>query len=183
VIYLVGGAPRAGKSVVSQQIASELGFGWVSTDLLAELLRVKKENGVRVEWNAAPEAIISNAEWFFPYLERFVWGVSTQAENYLIEGVGFLPAQVAQLSQQYAIRSVFLGCSQMTLEKLDQFPGRSPGYGYLPEELRRQIVHDVPLWSGFIRQECERFGQPYVDMADDFPKRLCEVVAMLTTRG
>ena len=144
VIYLVGGAPRAGKSIVSQQIAFELGIGWVSTDLLVELLRVKDEKGVRVEWNAAPEAILSNAEWFFPYLERFVWGVSTQAANYLIEGVGFLPAQVAQLSEQYPIRTVFLGCSQMTLEKLDQFPGRSPGYGYLPEALRRRIVHDVP---------------------------------------
>jgi 2-phosphoglycerate kinase len=59
VIYLVGGAPRAGKSIVSQQIASELGVGWVSTDLLVELLRVKDEHGVSVEWNAAPEAIIS----------------------------------------------------------------------------------------------------------------------------
>jgi len=183
VIYLVGGAPRAGKSVVSQQIASELGVGWVSTDLLVELLRAKYENSVSVEWNAAPEAIISTAEWFFPYLERFVWGANTQAENYLIEGVGFLPAQVAQLSEQYPIRSVFLGCSQMTLEKLDQFPGRSPGYGYLPEKLRRQIAHDVPFWSEFVRQECERFGHPYIDMADDFSQRVREVASMLTTRG
>ena len=144
---------------------------------------MKDEKGVRVEWNAAPEAILSNAEWFFPYLERFVWGVSTQAANYLIEGVGFLPVQVAQLSEQYPIRTVFLGCSQMTLEKLDQFPGRSPGYGYLPEALRRRIVHDVPLWSEFIRQECERFGHPYIVMADDFSQRVREVAAMLTTQG
>jgi len=183
VIYLVGGAPRAGKTIASQQIASELGIGWVSTDLLVELLHMKDEHGVSAEWNAAPEAIISTAEWFFPYLERFVWGINTQAENYLIEGVGFLPVQVARLSQQYPIRPVFLGCSQMTLEKLDQFPGRSPGYGYLPEELRRRIAHDVPLWSGFVRQECERFGQPYVDMAGDFSQRVREVAAALTTRG
>jgi 2-phosphoglycerate kinase len=111
VIYFVGGAPRAGTSIVNQQIASELGVGWVSTDWLVELLRVKDENGVSVAWNAAPEAILSSAEWFFPYLERFVWRVSTQAEHYLIEGVGFLPAQVAQLSEHYPIRSAFLGCS------------------------------------------------------------------------
>jgi hypothetical protein len=97
VIYLLGGAPRVGKSIVSQQIASELGFGWISTDLLVELLQMKDEHGVSVEWNAAPEAILSLAEWFFPYLERFVWGVNTQAENYLIEGVGFLPAQLKSI--------------------------------------------------------------------------------------
>lgn len=182
MIYLVGGAPRAGKSILGQRIASTLDIGWVSTDLLVELLQVKNDQGVKVEWNANPETITSKAEWFFPYLERFVWGVNSLAENYLIEGVDFLPAQVIQLSRQYQIRSVFLGCSNMTLERLDQFPGRSRGYGSLPEELRRRIAHDVPLWSEFIRQQCEHVGYPYVDMVGDFPQRLQEALAVLTTR-
>jgi hypothetical protein len=174
MIYLIGGAPRAGKTLLSQQVAAHLQIGWVSTDLLAELLRLKKEEGIQSEWNATPEAITSYAEWFFPYFERFTWGASSLAENYLIEGVGFLPAQVRQLSEKYPIRSIFLGCSQMTLESLDQFPGRSPGYSYLPEALRRQIAHDVPFWSEFIRQECERFGCRYIDTADGFLQRLHE---------
>ena len=33
----------------------------------------------------------------------------------VIEGVDLLPAQVAQLSARWQIRSVFLGCSKMTL--------------------------------------------------------------------
>ena len=180
MIYLVGGAPRAGKSILGQRISTKLQVGWVSTDLLLELLRVKKDEGVKREWNATPEAITANAEWFFLYLERFIWGVSSLAEHYVIEGVDFLPAQVVQLSTQYQIRSVFLGCSRMTLESLDQFPGRSRGYGYLPEAMRRQIAQDVPLWSEFIRQESERFGYPYVDMVSDFPQRLHEAEAVLT---
>src|SRR5512142_3236008 len=144
MIYLIGGAPRAGKSILGQQISAKLRVGWVSTDLLEELLRLKKEEGVKAGWNAAPEVITANAEWFFPYLERFIWGVDSLAENYVIEGVDFLPAQVAQLSNKYQISSAFLGCSRMTLETCDQFPGRSRGYGYLPEQVRRQIVLDVP---------------------------------------
>ena len=169
MIYLVGGAPRTGKTILGQRISSKLGIGWVSTDLLVQLLKVAGIEGVKTEWNAAPEAIRADAEWFFPYLERFVWGVSSLAEDYVIEGVDFLPAQVAQLSTQYQIRSVFLGCSRMTLEDFDQFPGRSRGYGGLPEEMRRRIVQDVPRWSEFIRRECERFDYPYVDMVFDFP--------------
>ena len=180
MIYLIGGAPRAGKSILGQQISAKLRVGWVSTDLLSELLRVKNVEGVKREWNAAPEAITANAEWFFPYLERFIWGVNSLAANYVIEGVDFLPAQVVQLSSKYQIRSAFLGCSQMTLETFDQFPGRSRGYGYLPEEMRRQIVLDVPRWSEFIRQESERVGQPYFDMAGDFAQRLNEADALLT---
>jgi 2-phosphoglycerate kinase len=180
MLYLVGGAPRAGKSILGQRISANLKIGWISTDLLVELLRVKNDEGVKVEWNPAPESISATAEWFFPYLERFVWGVSSLAENYLIEGVGFLPVQVAQLATKYQIRSVFLGCSRMTLEEFDEFPGRSRGYASLPEEMRRKFAQDVPRWSEFIKQEAERFGYPYVDMIDDFPSRLSEAEAILT---
>lgn len=182
MIYLIGGAPRAGKSVLGQSISAKQNVSWISTDLLVDLLRLKNEDGVKTEWNAAPVAIAAAAEWFFPYLEQFVWGVCSMADGYLIEGVDFLPAQVARLSAKYPIRAVFLGCSQMTLERFDQFPGRSRGYAGLPEALRRQFVHDVPLWSNFVRQEADRFGYPYIDMADDFPSRLSEAEAVCTMR-
>jgi 2-phosphoglycerate kinase len=179
MIYLVGGAPRAGKSILGQRIAAKLNIGWVSTDLLVELLKVYVE-GAPVEWNATPKAIAATAEWFYPCLERFVWRVSSMAESYVVEGVGFLPAQLAQLSSQYQIRSVFLGCSKMSLERFDRFPGLSRGYASLPEEMRRQFAQDVPLWSEFVRQEAKRFGYPYVDMIDDFSSRLSEADAVLT---
>jgi hypothetical protein len=181
MIYMIGGAPRAGKSILGQQVSAKLKVGWISTDLLMELLRVKNVEGIKAEWNAAPAAITKNAEWFFPCLERFIWGVNSLAEDYMIEGVDFLPAQVSQLSKNYPIRSVFIGCSEMTLERFDQFPGRSPGYAFLPEERRRQIVHDVPRWSEFIRQEAKRLDHPYIDMIGDFSSRLLEAEAMLTT--
>jgi hypothetical protein len=162
MLYFVGGAPRTGKSILGQRIAASLRIGWISTDLLMELLRVKGDDGVKAEWNAAPEAIAGNADWFFPYLERFAWGVNSLAESYVIEGVDFLPAQAAQLSAQYQIQSVFLGRSKMTLDQFDQFPGHSRGDTSLPEEVRRQFVHDIPLWSAYVHQEARRFGFPYI---------------------
>ncbi len=181
MIYFVGGSPRAGKSILGQQVAAHLKMGWISTDLLEDLLRFKGEEGIKAEWNASPDAIQANAEWFFPYLERFVWGVTAHAEDYLIEGVDFLPHQLKQLSAQYPIRAVFLGCSEMTLEKFDQFPGCSPGYRALPEEFRRKIVYDVPVWSEFIRHKCEGSSYSYVDTANDFPTQLLQAEELLTT--
>ncbi len=180
MIYLIGGAPRAGKSILGQQVAVKLKTSWISTDVLHELLRVRNTEDTKTEWNAAPAAITADAEKFFPYLERFVWGVNSLAEHYVIDGVDFLPAQVAQLATHYPIRAVFLGCSQMTLERFDQFPGRSHGYASLPEAMRRQIVHDVPRWSELIRQEATRFGYRYIDTRDDFSARLQEAEAVLT---
>ena len=179
MLYLVGGAPRVGKSIVSQQTAAKLALGWISTDVLKELLRVQAPNVTSVQWNE-PATIAAAAEWFFPYLERFVWGVSSMAEHYLIEGVDFLPAQVAAIATKYPIRCVFLGCSEMTLDRFEQFPGHSLGYIGLPDPLRRQIVQHVPMHSALVQREAECFGFPYIDMVGDFPSRLREANAVLT---
>jgi hypothetical protein len=179
MIYLIGGAPRVGKSILCQQFSAKLRIGWISTDSLLDLLRFRGQKGVKTEWNAAPESITAGAEWFFPYLERFVWGVNSMTESYAIEGVDFLPAQVQQISSGHQIRAVFLGRSQMTLETFDQFPGRSLGYVGLPEVLRRQMAQDVPRWSEFLRKEAGRFGYAFIDMADNFPRRLAEAESAL----
>jgi hypothetical protein len=179
MLYLIGGAPRAGKSILCQQFAAKRGLGWVSTDMLADLLRFHQVPGVSTSWDASPEAIRRNAEWFYPSLERFAFGAQSTAESYVIEGVGFLPDQVVRLGQRFALKAVFLGCTQMNLERFDRFPGRSRGYAGLPEEMRRQFAEDVPSWSEFIRQEAERWSRAYVDMSMDFEERLLEAEKFL----
>jgi hypothetical protein len=98
MIYFIGGAPRVGKSSLCQRVASKMKIGWISTDLLMEVLRVNLTNGTKSAWDATPEAIAANAEWFFPYLDRFVWGFNAMADGYVIEGVDFLPSQIQRLS-------------------------------------------------------------------------------------
>jgi hypothetical protein len=175
VIYLVGGAPRAGKSVLGQRVAQRLNIGWVATDVLRTL--VKGEGDER--WDASPEAITRVADFFFPYLEKFVGGMSSCAEHYLIEGVHFLPRHVVALGQRCEVRAVFIGSSQLTLERFEQFPGRSPGYAGLPADFKRQIVQDVPRWSHFIAAEAAAAGCPYVDTSGDFAGQLAEAERQL----
>ena len=179
MIYLIGGAPRTGTSILGQQFAANRRISWISTDLIMELLRVKGDEAVKTAWDAAPQAIESNAEWFYPYLERFVWGISAQVDGYVIEGVDFLPKQVAQLAAEYRVRTVFLGSSKMTIDQFDRYPGKSPGYATLPIEMRRQIVRDIPRWSEYIQREASTYGFPYVDMADGFRARVAEAEAIL----
>ena len=97
----------------------------------------------------------------------------------MIEGVDFLPKQITQFSTKYDIRSVFLGCTQMIFERFDQYHGHTPGYASLPEEMRRQFLNDIPLWSEFIQQEARRFDQPYIDMSDGFQSRRNEAGQLL----
>ncbi|MEZ4863610.1 MAG: hypothetical protein R3C14_19980 [Caldilineaceae bacterium] len=183
MLYLIGGAPRAGKSILGQQLATQLQLSWISTDLLVQVLKAKDVAGAPTQWDASPAAITKKAEWFFPCLERFVWGAQSLADGYIIEGVDFLPGQVVQLATHYPLRSIFLGCEKMTLDRFDRFPGRSRGYAALPEEMRRQFAQDVPRWSTFVRQETTRFGVPYLDMSDNFQARLQEAIVLITGDG
>jgi hypothetical protein len=180
MFYFVGGAPRVGKSILGVRVAAQLRIGWISTDVIEDLLRFKKVEGIKFEWNATPEAISAAAEWFYPCLERFLWGINSMSVDYLVEGVDFLPEHVARLSAQYPIRSVFLGRSEMTFEQFDSFPGRSKGYSGLPEDMKHRFAADVPTWSEFIRKEADRFGLKYFDTSGDFDARLDLSAAYLT---
>ena len=154
MIYLIGGAPRTGKSTLCQRVANECRIGWISTDLIKEVL---DQAGVKkpARWSANLREIADAADRFFPYLERFIWGVNSMADAYVIEGVDFLPSQVSELSKAFALRAVFLGRSTITLDQLDRFPGKSPGYAGLPRSMRTQIAKDVPGWSDWIEGEAQ----------------------------
>ena len=47
MIYMMGRAPRAGKSILCQHFASKMEIGWISTDLLIQVLRVKNEDDIK----------------------------------------------------------------------------------------------------------------------------------------
>ncbi len=180
MIYLVGGAPRAGKSILGQRVAQRARIGWVSTDVLRSVLLgagLKQEEAEA--WDASPDAVARAADWFFPHLERFAWGIGSLADSYLIEGVHFLPRHAVALGQRFAVRSVFIGCSELSLQRFQEFPGCSRGYASLPLEFQRQIVEDVPRWSAFIAAEAAAAGCPYVDTGGDFAAGLDRAEALL----
>ena len=64
MIYLLGGAPGAGKTIRGQKVYANLKVGWGSTVPLMELLSVKNVEGINTEWNAVPAVITANAKWF-----------------------------------------------------------------------------------------------------------------------
>ncbi len=180
MIYLVGGAPRSGKSILGQRVAANLKIGWTSTDLLKDLLRVQDAENVPEVWKPDPQTIEASAEWFYPFLERYVWGLESSAYHYLIEGADFLPRQAAFLAEKFPLRSVFLGCLEMSFARFERYPGRSKGYSVLPESSRRHLARMVPEWSAFVREEAERYGAPYIDTGGDFSRSLLDAENILS---
>jgi hypothetical protein len=178
LIHLIGGAPRVGKTLLAERVARVLGASWISTDVLATVIRVGVPDLTHIEWGDVT-GIARHAERFFPYLERFTWGVASLRSPYVIEGVDFLPEQVTDLAKRFAVRSVFLGNSRMTATLLGTHLGRQPWLaGTLPEQLQSMAGHVVDH-TKLIERECARFGLVFIDVADDFDRRSREAAAIL----
>ena len=178
MIHLIGGAPRVGKTLLAERVARKLGAGWISTDVLRTTIQVGVPDLTHIDWGDV-SGIARHAERFFPYLERFTWGVASLRSPYVIEGVDFLPEQAADLAKRYAVRSVFLGNSMMTATLLGTQLGRQPWLaGTPPEQLRSMAIHVVDH-TKLIERECARLGLAFVDLADDFDRRSREAAAIL----
>src|SRR5438093_683606 len=125
-MQLIGGAPRVGKTLLAERVAQDLHASWISTDVLSTVIRVGVPDLTRIDWGNV-NTIAAHTERFFPYLERFIWGVTSLRAPYVIEGVDFLPAQAAQLAHRFGVRSVFLGDSEMTAGACRRTSDASPG--------------------------------------------------------
>lgn len=123
--------------------------------------------------------IAAHAARFFPFLERFAWGVDALGAPYVVEGVDFLPEQALQLAERFGARSVFLGNSEMTAVQLKSNLGRQPWLAGSPPERFEQMAEHIVDHTKLIRDECARLGLAFVDMAGDFEQKELEAAALL----
>jgi hypothetical protein len=180
LIYLIGGAPPVGKTLLAERGARSLGASRISTDVLWVVIEVGVPDVGHIDWGKV-DAIAAHAERFFPYLERFVWSVTSLGAPYIIEGVDFLPAQAARLAQRFTIRAVFLGDSAMTPARLQAHLGRQPWLAETPPDRFRELAGHVVDHTKLVRRECARLGLSFVDMAGDFDRRSQEAAALLVS--
>jgi hypothetical protein len=144
VLLLLGGPPRCGKTLLAQKVASQRGIGWLSTDtvrdVVAMLMPALYESGGR-------DSHDREADLFFPYFERVVESCSYLADEYLIDGVGFLPRHVAALSTHIEVRPVFVGMNRVDLDILLATEGRNQWHRTLDDATLAVVPMWIESWS------------------------------------
>ncbi len=185
MIYLVGGAPRCGKTTFSKRLAFQNRIPWVSTDLLREVARAfvpEQEWSVRLpEFNlaSAPEEILKaeilEAKTLWPGTKRFIYSLLKWKHDYVIEGVHLLPDLVQELLEIDQGE----GWSAMYLVKTDVadvlhgFEKTSKEEDWLlrdlktPEELER-AARMVQVKSSYLKDEAGKHGYEVIDTGADF---------------
>jgi hypothetical protein len=90
-------------------------------------------------------------------------------DEYLIEGVGFMPRHVATLVARVELRPVFVGMTHVDLDALLATEGRNRWHRHLDEATIAALPTWIESWSRQLERECDDLNLPYVELGTDFP--------------
>ena len=167
-LYLVGGAPRAGKSSLAQQLVETEGIPWLPTDIVRTVLRRVLPELDSIDQDPVDAARL--AEFMYPHIEQAVEVCAEEAEQFLIEGFELSPAHVPRLQAAIGgveIRACFLGNCAFSAELLAAYRGPKPQH---ENEMSGEELKEAAAWirqrSLQLRTECQDVGLPYVDVGE-----------------
>lgn len=175
MIYMIGGAPRVGKSTLARIILKRQSIPYIACDTVFHMLK-----------EVAPQLGITDkvsheerAEKFFPFLKQWIYHIQRCEHDYVIEGDSFLPKQVHELNKEYKIKSCFLGVSSMKLETIL----KNAGYNSWVKNLSQEKLNKLPNWivdvSMLFKDESKKYRTQFFDLAKDYPTMLEEAYRFL----
>jgi hypothetical protein len=125
-LYLVGGAPRVGKSSPAQRLLETDRIPFLPTDVLRTVLRRVLPQLDAIDQDPVDAALLT--EFMYPHIEQAAEVCAEEAERFLIEGFELSPSYVARLQPalgQTEVRGCFLGHGSFSVEDLAGYRGPS----------------------------------------------------------
>ena len=188
MIFLIGGPPRVGKSIISSEIRQKRAVSVVSTDTLGAVL----ENVLSPE--AAPDLFVFGKFHEMPIAERvklimkdpaeligyvrkesyviwksveaFIRRENNEGRDILIEGVAILPELMSQL-EDIPHRVVFIGNQGGNHKENIKKSAEENEHDWM-RDVNDQYIGAFAMFvkrmSGYIEQETKKYGFKYIEM-------------------
>ncbi len=174
MIYLIGGAPRVGKTTLAKIILERKNIPFIPADVLTQAIdHTYPKLGVRSgEWEDIPDK-------FYPYLREFVSQMKWNLPDYVIEGDSFFPRHVKKLAKEFKVKSVFLGTSHASLEEIKKFAFHGDWTNDLSEKKQKELPDWLVSLSKMFKTEADKYKIPYFDMSEDREQKLEEAYSAL----
>ena len=187
MIYLIGGAPRVGKSTIAKQFAKSIKARFVSTDKLENPNNQKssiifysdpKKNtlapGKRIE------SVKKEAEQIISDIKNIIDKAINKPQNTVIEGVHLFPAYVDKFIRKYGrdkIKVVFIGSTnvELILEGMAQNTSSNNWLKDFNQEVLRQIALFTKAFSDYLYKETKKYNLIYKERSNDFQKDISDI--------
>lgn len=182
MLYLVGGASRAGKSTLARRLLAREGIPYFSIDvLMMGLVNGWPEFGLDPE---TPSEVRGEKLW--PIVRAMAVNLLEEAPThptYLLEGDSLLPKHVAALADEYgdAIKTCFIGyaCVQPE-EKLREIRRSEPGWSsHYTHQQALDFVEQMVRYSAYLQAECAALGLWYLDCSAGIAPTIDDAMAYL----
>jgi hypothetical protein len=170
VIYLIGGPPRVGKTLLARRLGRRLGIGWLSLDTLRFVLRKLLPEVDELAGFGRPSE--PWADRFYPYVRDAVLSSAYVEGDYIIEGVDFLPRHACALAAETAVAACFLGLSAPDLATIDAYAGRMDYLKHENQAVREGFPAWIATWTAEVRAGCQETGLPFFDLAGDYEAQI-----------
>lgn len=166
MIYLIGGAPRVGKSTLSKMLLTRKGVPYIPADLVTHAVHdTYPELGLRKDgWDSIPDK-------FLPLLKNILKGVPYYNTDFTVEGDSFFPSHAKALMGEFEVKCCFLGTSDINLEDIRKHAFYD-WVGARPIEEQQKMPARILAQSQMFKEECEKYGVQYFDMAVEREKTL-----------
>jgi hypothetical protein len=170
MLYIIGGASRSGKTLLSRRAVVERQIPYFPLDaLFGALARGVPQLGVAYE-----NTLMERPHKMWPVAQHMFSFFLEEEKNFLIEGDSILPSQIDELLKQgKQIRCCFLGYTALTKdEKLALVRKHNQGEtdwtrGISDEEMLK-MVDEMIQFSKYLKDECAKYGLAYFDVSHDF---------------
>lgn len=182
MLHIIGGAPRAGKSILAQRILAERSLAYFPTDyLMMGIARAMPQSGLQLR-DAAPV----RAKIMWPMLREIASTIVENGDDYLLEGDVLMPTHVVELRERFdsAIKPCFMGYASIDpsvkVRDIRQFAaGKSDWTNQCDDAHLLRLVLELREFSRVLRDDCRKLGLAYFDGSRSFAGAVAEAATYL----
>ncbi|MFA6322885.1 MAG: hypothetical protein WCX71_05480 [Candidatus Buchananbacteria bacterium] len=200
MIYLIGGAPRCGKTILSKSIARQKKLSWLSTDAIRPIIlnylsksqiKIKfpqttmttPENKFRFDIYSADamlKAQLIEAETMWPGIKSLITSLIYREQDYVIEGVHLLPKHLKELTKSELkknVKIVYLVKKNLT-KIIRDFPKNKKEYDWMLPSIMgdaprlKKAARMVQVKSEYFYREAKKYHLKVINTDDNFEKKL-----------
>jgi len=181
MLYILGGVSRSGKSMVARRFVSEKQIPFFCIDFLITPLQEIPSLDIK-----HGQPFISKAEKLWPLVKPLLIHLIEKEPNYLIEGDGILPNQVAELQKDFSnnIKACFVGFSEINpqdkFKQVRKLDGNKDDWTKnISDEGLMSYIKDMVEFSKYLKSECNKYDISYFDSSNNFSEYLENVFQYL----
>ncbi len=182
MLYLIGGAPRAGKSILARRLLTMRKVPYFPTDLLMMgLAKSMALPGLNPHHSAQ-----TRSPMMWPILRGIATTIVENGDDYLLEGDVLMPENAAELRNRFgaAVRACFLGYENVDparkMRDIRRHDADRSEWTYDCDDAHlMRLIGEFKTLSEELRRECADYDLRYFDGSEDLLATVEAAVAYL----